>query len=151
MKALTLMGWIVTGLMATLMLLAIVGTGVSDGLDPRNVQDYVTFVTPGMIVMTALFSSTFSSASYYADRDCGIFKVFLSSPHPPRVIGVYRRDDLPRERLPRHDAGQPARVRDDHCAHLGPRERLARVPCARRDVERRRRGHHRVPDALAHG
>jgi ABC-2 type transport system permease protein len=69
-----------------LMLLAILGTGVSDGLDPRNVEDYVTFVTPGMVVMTALFSSTFSSASYYADRDCGIFKVFLASPHSPRVI-----------------------------------------------------------------
>jgi ABC-2 type transport system permease protein len=69
-----------------LMLLAILGTGVSDGLDPRNVEDYITFVTPGMIVMTALFSSTFSSASYYQDRDCGIFKVFLASPHSPRVI-----------------------------------------------------------------
>jgi ABC-2 type transport system permease protein len=52
-----------------LMLLAILGTGVSEGLDPKNIDDYVTFLTPGMIVMTALFSSTFSSASYYADRD----------------------------------------------------------------------------------
>jgi ABC-2 type transport system permease protein len=69
-----------------LMLLAILGAGVSDGLDPRNVEDYVTFVTPGMVVMTALFSSTFSSASYYRDRDCGIFKVFLASPQPARVI-----------------------------------------------------------------
>jgi ABC-2 type transport system permease protein len=69
-----------------LMLLAILGAGVADGLDPRNVDDYITFVTPGMVVMTALFSSTFSSASYYHDRDCGIFKVFLASPHPARVI-----------------------------------------------------------------
>jgi ABC-2 type transport system permease protein len=69
-----------------LMLLAILGAGVSDGLDPRNVDDYVTFVTPGMVVMTALFSSTFSSASYYQDRDCGILKVFLAAPHPARVI-----------------------------------------------------------------
>ncbi len=71
-----------------LMLLAILGVGVSDGLDPRNVDDYVTFVTPGMVVMTALFSSTFSSASYYQDRDCGILQVFLASPHAPRVILV---------------------------------------------------------------
>jgi len=69
-----------------LMLLAILGTGVSDGLDPKNIRDYVTFLTPGMIVMTALFSSTFSSASYYQDRDSGILKVFLASPHSPRVI-----------------------------------------------------------------
>lgn len=69
-----------------LMLLAILGTGVSEGLDPSTVDDYVTFLAPGMIVMTALFSSTFSSASYYQDRDSGILKVFLSSPHSPRVI-----------------------------------------------------------------
>jgi ABC-2 type transport system permease protein len=69
-----------------LMLLAILGTGVSDGLDPRNVEDYVTFLVPGIIVMTALFSSTFSSASYYADRDSGVLKVFLASPHPQRAI-----------------------------------------------------------------
>jgi len=69
-----------------LMLLAILGTGVSDGLDPRSIRDYVTFLTPGMIVMTALFSSTFSSASYYQDRDSGILSVLLASPHSPRVV-----------------------------------------------------------------
>lgn len=69
-----------------LMLLAILGAGVSDGLDPKNVDDYVTFLAPGMIVMTALFSSTFSSASYYQDRDSGILRVFLASPHSPRVV-----------------------------------------------------------------
>jgi ABC-2 type transport system permease protein len=69
-----------------LMLLAILGTGVSEGLDPKNIDDYVTFLTPGMIVMTALFSSTFSSASYYADRDSGILKVLLASPHSTRTI-----------------------------------------------------------------
>lgn len=69
-----------------LMLLAILGAGVSDGLDPRNIHDYVTFLTPGMIVMTALFSSTFSGASYYQDRDSGILKVLLASPHSPRVV-----------------------------------------------------------------
>jgi len=69
-----------------LMLLAILGTGVSEGLDPRNIDDYVTFLTPGMIVMTALFSSTFSSASHYADRDSGILKVLLASPHSTRTI-----------------------------------------------------------------
>lgn len=69
-----------------LMLLAILGTGVSRGLDPQNIDDYVTFLVPGMVVMTALFSSTFSSASYYADRDSGILKVFLAAPHLSRVI-----------------------------------------------------------------
>jgi ABC-2 type transport system permease protein len=73
-----------------LMLLAILGVGVEDGLDPRNITDYVTFLTPGMVVMTALFSSTFSSATYYQDRDSGILNVMLASPHSPRVILVAR-------------------------------------------------------------
>jgi ABC-2 type transport system permease protein len=68
------------------MLLAVIGAGVTDGLDPRNVDNYVTYLVPGMMVMTSLFSSTFSSASYYADRDSGILRVFLASPHSPRVI-----------------------------------------------------------------
>ena len=69
-----------------LMLLAILGAGVSDGLDPRNIDDYVTYLAAGMIVMTALFSSTFSSASYYQDRDSGILRVLLASPNSPRTI-----------------------------------------------------------------
>jgi ABC-2 type transport system permease protein len=71
-----------------LMLLALLGTGVSDGLDPAKVRDgdYVSYLVPGMVVMTALFSSTFSSASYYRDRDSGMLRSFLVSPHSPTVI-----------------------------------------------------------------
>jgi ABC-2 type transport system permease protein len=71
-----------------LMLLAILGTGVSEGLDPTLVRDgdYASFLVPGTIAMTVLFSSTFSSASYYQDRDCGLLRVLLASPHEPQVI-----------------------------------------------------------------
>jgi ABC-2 type transport system permease protein len=69
-----------------LMLLAILGAGVQDGLDPRNIDDYVTFLTPGMVVMTALFSSTFSSATYYQDRDSGVLRMLFASPHSQRTI-----------------------------------------------------------------
>lgn len=71
-----------------LMLLAILGTGISEGLDPTLVRDgdYASFLVPGAIVMAVLFSSTFSSASYYRDRDCGLLRVMLASPHSPRVI-----------------------------------------------------------------
>lgn len=69
-----------------LMLLAILGAGVTEGLDPRNVEDYVTFLVPAMVVMTALFSSTFSSASYYQDRDSGMLLVLAASPQPWRAI-----------------------------------------------------------------
>ncbi len=77
-----------SSLLFPLMLLAVVGVGVSEGLEPSRVRDgdYVTFLVPGIIVMTALFSSTFSSASFYQDRDSGMLKVFLVSPHSPAVI-----------------------------------------------------------------
>lgn len=77
-----------SSLLFPLMLLAVIGIGVSDGLDPSRVRegDYVSFLVPGIIVMTALFSSTFSSASFYQDRDSGMLKVFLASPHTPAEI-----------------------------------------------------------------
>lgn len=77
-----------SSLLFPLMLLAVVGIGVSEGLDPSRVRDgdYVSFLVPGIIVMTALFSSTFSSASFYEDRASGMLKVFLASPHTPAEI-----------------------------------------------------------------
>jgi ABC-2 type transport system permease protein len=71
-----------------LILMAVLGTGVSEGLDPSHVRDgdYVTFLVPGVMAMTLLFSSTFSSASYYRDRDSGLLRVMLASPQPPAVI-----------------------------------------------------------------
>lgn len=79
-----------SSLVFPLMLLAVLGTGVSHGLDPSSERirngDYESFLVPGLIVMTALFSSTFSSASYYQDRDSGLLRVMLASPHSPRVV-----------------------------------------------------------------
>ena len=77
-----------SSLLLPLMLLAILGIGVTEGLEPTRVRDgdYVSFLVSGMIVMTALFSSTFSSASFYQDRDSGMLKVLLVSPHSPAVI-----------------------------------------------------------------
>ena len=73
-----------------LMLLAILGTGVSDGLDPASDVirdgDYISYLAPGMIAMTALFSSTFSSASFYRDRESGMLRTLLASPHGARTI-----------------------------------------------------------------
>lgn len=79
-----------SSLLFPLMLLAILGTGVNEGLDPSSARirdgDYVSFLVPGLAVMTALFSSTFSSASYYQDRDSGMLRAMLASPSPPRVV-----------------------------------------------------------------
>lgn len=77
-----------SSLLFPLMVLGIVGIGFSEGLDPSRVRngDYVSFLVPGIIVMTALFSSTFSSASFYQDRDSGMLRVFLASPHTPAEV-----------------------------------------------------------------
>ncbi len=77
-----------SSLLLPLMLLAILGTGVSEGLDPQKVRDgdYTSYLAPGLIAMTALFSSTFAGASFYQDRDSGMLKVMLVSPHSPRVV-----------------------------------------------------------------
>ena len=73
-----------------LMLLAILGTGVSDGLNPASAiirdGDYVSYLAPGMIALTALFSSTFSSASFYRDRENGMLRTLLASPHSAHTI-----------------------------------------------------------------
>ena len=73
-----------------LMLLAILGTGVSEGLNPSSIVirdgDYISYLAPGMIGLTALFSSTFSSASFYRDRDSGMLRTLLVTPHSPRTI-----------------------------------------------------------------
>ena len=79
-----------SSLLLPLGLLTILGVGVSDGLQPDSPLirdgDYVSFLVPGIIAMTALFSSTFSSASYYQDRDSGLLKTLLATPHSARLI-----------------------------------------------------------------
>lgn len=73
-----------------LMLLALLGAGVSEGLQPSSsilgTGDYTDFLAPGMIAMTAIFASTFSSASFYRDRDTGMLRALLASPHSARTI-----------------------------------------------------------------
>ena len=73
-----------------LMLLALLGTGVSEGLQPSSPilgdGDYTDFLAPGMIAMTAIFASTFSSASFYRDRESGMLRALLVAPHSARTI-----------------------------------------------------------------
>ncbi len=77
-----------SSLLFPLMLLAVLGTGIERGLNPTSIRDgdYTSFLVPGIIVMTAVFSSTFSSASYYQDRDDGMLRVLLATPNPPWAI-----------------------------------------------------------------
>jgi ABC-2 type transport system permease protein len=79
-----------SSLLLPLMLLAVLGVGVSDGLEPSSSSirdgDYTSFLVAGLVAMTALFSSTFSSASYYQDRGSGLLRAMMASPHPQQII-----------------------------------------------------------------
>lgn len=71
-----------------LLFLVFLGNGVSEGLSPAKLSagNFTAYLVAGVVVMTSVFSSTFSSASYYRDRDTGAMRMFLSSPHSARVI-----------------------------------------------------------------
>lgn len=69
-----------------LLFLVFLGAGVSRGLQPANLPagDFTAFLVPGVMVMTLVFSSTFSSASFYRDRDSGLLRALLATPHSAR-------------------------------------------------------------------
>lgn len=71
-----------------LIFLVFLGVGVSEGLQPASLTDgdFTSYLVAGVVVMTAVFSSTFASASYYRDRESGLLRVLLASPHSARVI-----------------------------------------------------------------
>ncbi|MFN0095242.1 MAG: ABC transporter permease [Dehalococcoidia bacterium] len=71
-----------------LLLLVFLGVGVSEGLQPANLPagDFKGYLVPGVVVMTCVFSSTFSSASFYRDRDSGVLRMLVASPQPLPVL-----------------------------------------------------------------
>jgi ABC-2 type transport system permease protein len=77
-----------SSILTPLLILLFLGNGVSEGLAPANLRagNFTAYLVAGVVVMTSVFSATFSSASYYRDRDSGILRMFLSSPQSPRVI-----------------------------------------------------------------
>lgn len=77
-----------SSILTPLLILVFLGNGVSSGLQPANLPagDFTAYLVPGIIVMTCVFSSTFSSASFYKDRDSGLLRMLLVSPVSPRVV-----------------------------------------------------------------
>jgi ABC-2 type transport system permease protein len=77
-----------SSMLTPLFLLVLLGTGVSEGLEPTGLSagDYTAYLVAGVLVMAAVFSSTFSSASFYRDRDTGLLRYLLTAPVHPRVI-----------------------------------------------------------------
>src|SRR5688572_30143542 len=77
-----------SSLVTPLLFLVFLGAGVSGGLDPSDLPagNFTAFLVPGVVVMTLVFSATFSSASYYRDRDTGVLRVLFATPQNPRAI-----------------------------------------------------------------
>jgi ABC-2 type transport system permease protein len=77
-----------SSILTPLLILVFLGNGVSEGLEPANLPagNFTAYLVAGIAVMACVFSSTFSSASYYRDRDSGILRMLLSSPHSARTI-----------------------------------------------------------------
>ena len=43
---------------------------------------YITYLTPGVVIMTALFSSSWTGMSFIEDMDTGVMDRFLTAPVP---------------------------------------------------------------------
>jgi ABC-2 type transport system permease protein len=77
-----------SSILTPLLLLVFLGIGVSRGLEPSRLPagNFTAYLVAGVVVMTTVFSATFSSASFYRDRDSGLLRMLLSSPVPPRAL-----------------------------------------------------------------
>ncbi len=45
-------------------------------------ESYITYLTPGVVIMTALFSSSWTGMSFIEDSDTGVMDRFLTAPVP---------------------------------------------------------------------
>lgn len=77
-----------SSILTPLLFLVFLGNGVSEGLEPSSLRagNFTAYLVAGTVVMTSVFSATFSSASYYRDRDSGLLRMLLASPNSPRTI-----------------------------------------------------------------
>lgn len=71
---------LVSALARPLIWLFIVGTGMSNLVPPGKGVSYIQFIFPGILGMTILFSSIFSSISIIWDKEFGFMKEILVAP-----------------------------------------------------------------------
>jgi ABC-2 type transport system permease protein len=48
--------------------------------------NYITYLTPGVVIMTALFSSSWTGMAYIEDADTGVMDRFLTAPVPRAAL-----------------------------------------------------------------
>ena len=73
-----------------LLYLAVLGQGINSGvtLNANGGINYLTFMYPGMIGMSILFTSTFSALSIIWDREFGFLKEVLVAPVPRWAVAL---------------------------------------------------------------
>jgi ABC-2 type transport system permease protein len=78
----------VTSLMQPLLFLFVLGTGLSQMVPSSEDVDFRTFMFPGVIAMTVLFSALFSAITVVWDREFGFMREMLVAPVARRAIVV---------------------------------------------------------------
>lgn len=81
-------------LLMPIMWLAIIGTTFNNVFTPQALQgmglppgeNYITFMTPGILIMVTLFSGIFGGIALFYDRDSGYLKNYLIAPSPRTAI-----------------------------------------------------------------
>ncbi len=71
---------LVSAIARPLLWLFLVGAGMSRLVSPQAGMSYTQFIFPGILGMTILFSSIFSSISIIWDKEFGFFKEILAAP-----------------------------------------------------------------------
>lgn len=78
---------IISALMTPLLWLLVFGTGMRS-LEISGVQNYQTFLFPGIIAMTLLFTSVWSGVSIIWDREFGFWKEIMVAPASRTAIVI---------------------------------------------------------------
>ena len=81
-------GRLLTTLARPLLWLFIVGGGLTQIIDVGSGANYLQFLLPGVMGMTILFSSVFSTISVVWDREFGFLREMLVAPVPRVTIVI---------------------------------------------------------------
>lgn len=79
---------IIGSIVQPILYLFILGTGLSAALGSQQASSYIRFIFPGIISMSLLFTSIFSSISIVWDREFGFLKEVLVAPIPRTAVVV---------------------------------------------------------------
>src|SRR5262249_31518108 len=77
---------IVSSLVQPFLFLFVLGTGLGGVISATGSIDYKTFLFPGVLAMSVLFTAMFSAMSIVWDREVGFLREMLDAPVPRSAI-----------------------------------------------------------------